>query len=284
LPNKYERLARGNLGRARARAGTSRGAKQAEGEMEVEGPSSSRAIPSSSAAVPGSSERVNTVAAHRKRLEARRLRARASDPDEDYWRSMVDKRHAETMEREAEAALALPEAPVRGTGGEFVPQGVALAEKPGIVALVRDPDWTHLHASEERIDLAAGARAFDLAAATADDVGAQNDTERMLTHQLAASHVAAMRCFESMYNEREKADRHPSLDARAKLLGESARFGQLAARFMDTYQRGLQTLAKLRTGNRQTVTVIHQHVMVAGGQVAVAGAVNPGGGQGSSVE
>jgi hypothetical protein len=52
--------------------------------------------------------------------------------------------------------------------------------------------------------------------------------------------------------------------------------GVLAARFMDTYQRGLQTLAKIRTGNRQTVTVVHQHIAVAGGQIAVAGAVHPG--------
>jgi hypothetical protein len=104
----------------------------------------------------------------------------------------------------------------------------------------------------------------------------------MLAHQLAAAHAAGMRCLEAMYKAQGRAERHSSLDAHTRLLGEAARMGQLAVRFMDTYQRGLQTIQKLRTGNRQTVTVVHQHIAVAGGQVAVAGTVQPGGGQGQN--
>jgi hypothetical protein len=213
-------------------------------------------------------ERVNTEKAERQLLEAERMRLRSADAD--YWTRTIDQRVAEALERSATTTLTPPQPIVVGTGGEFVPQGRAWAEKPGIVDLVRDPTWTHLHASEDRLDLAAGAQCFDLAAATADSIAARNDTERMLAHQLAAAHSTAMRCLEAMDKLQRQAERYDSLSARTKLLGEAARMGQLAARFMDTYQRGLQTLAKIRTGNRQTVTVVHQHIAVAGGQIAVA--------------
>jgi len=137
-----------------------------------------------------------------------------------------------------------------------------------------DGFWRPSHASEDRLDLAAKAQCFDLAAA--NSIAARDDTERMLAHQLAAAHTAGMRCLEAMDKLQRQAERCDSLSARTKLLGEAARMGQLAARFMDTYQRGLQTLAKIRTGNGQTVTVVHQHIAVAGGQIAVAGAVQPG--------
>ena len=219
-------------------------------------------------------ERVNTEKAHRQLLEAERKRLRQADGD--YWTRTIDQHQAAALERSATTALMPSKPIVVGTGGEFVPQGRAWAEKPGTVDLVRDPTWTHLHASEDRLDLAAKAQCFDLAAATADSIAARDDTERMLAHQLAAAHAAAMRCLEAMDKLQRQAERCDSLTARTKLLGEAARMGQLAARFMDTYQRGLQTLAKTRTGNRQTVTVVHQHIAVAGGQIAVAGAVQPG--------
>jgi hypothetical protein len=229
-------------------------------------------------AAPQLPNRVDTEEAHRQRVEAKLVRLRAADAD--CWTAAVDQHHAEALERTASATLTPPEPVVVGTGGEFVPQGRAWIEKPGIVDLVRDPEWTHLHASEDRLGLAAEAQCFDLAAATADAIGARDDTERMLAHQLAAAHVAGMRCLEAMYKAQGRAERHDSLGAHTKLLGEAARMGQLAVRFMDTYQRGLQTLGRLRTGNRQTVTVVHQHVTVEGGQVAVAGAVQPRGGRG----
>jgi hypothetical protein len=44
---------------------------------------------------------------------------------------------------------------------------------------------------------------------------------------------------------------------------------------METYQRALLTLDRLRNGGKQTVVV--QHVAVAnGGQAVVAGTMNPG--------
>lgn len=47
-----------------------------------------------------------------------------------------------------------------------------------------------------------------------------------------------------------------------------------AARLMDTYQRGLATLAKIRKGGRQKVTV--EHVRVNAGGQAIVGNVTQG--------
>ena len=43
----------------------------------------------------------------------------------------------------------------------------------------------------------------------------------------------------------------------------------VSARLMDTFQGGLLTIQKLRTGNNQTVTV--QHVSITGGQTVITG-------------
>jgi hypothetical protein len=61
---------------------------------------------------------------------------------------------------------------------------------------------------------------------------------------------------------------------------DQARHVHAAARLMTAFQDGAATLAKLRHGGRQQVTVVRQHVQVAGGQVAVAGAVQGGYGAG----
>ena len=95
----------------------------------------------------------------------------------------------------------------------------------------------------------------------------------MLVHQLAAAHRMAMKF---------------TADAQDELIGyknfghrtphrsiEAARMANVAARLLDTYQRGLLTLDKLRNGGRQMVTV--QHVTVAdGGKAIVAGTVTSG--------
>jgi hypothetical protein len=57
---------------------------------------------------------------------------------------------------------------------------------------------------------------------------------------------------------------------------ETCRLATTAARFMSVFQEGLQTLAKLRTGGKQTVVVQHVHV-TNGGQAVVAGDLTTGG-------
>lgn len=56
---------------------------------------------------------------------------------------------------------------------------------------------------------------------------------------------------------------------------EQARLANVAARLMTTFQQGMATFQKLRTGGNQTVTVQHVHIE-SGGQ-AVIGSVQGGG-------
>jgi hypothetical protein len=118
-------------------------------------------------------------------------------------------------------------------------------------------------ASELRLDLAACVRscAAELAVDAAESVRAANSLEKMLCHQMAAAHCAAMKLT---------AD---SLDARLPV--EMARLSNAAARMMQVFQEGLLTLQKIRTGGKQTVVV--QHVQVSdGGQAVIAGSMASG--------
>jgi hypothetical protein len=118
-------------------------------------------------------------------------------------------------------------------------------------------------ASEHRVDLAkeVGSRVVELAVDAAESAQAQNSLEKMLCHQMAAAHRAAMK-----------------LTARSLNMSlppvEIARLSNAAARMMQVYQEGLLTLQKIRTGGKQTVVV--QHVQVSeGGQAVIAGNIEP---------
>jgi hypothetical protein len=92
----------------------------------------------------------------------------------------------------------------------------------------------------------------------------------MLVHQLAAAHTAAMRTqaqaldLMNAYNRTGRDYPHLSIEA--------GRMMNASARMMDTYQHGMLTLTKVRSGGQQTVVV--QHVNVGDGRRAmVAGQV-----------
>jgi hypothetical protein len=119
-------------------------------------------------------------------------------------------------------------------------------------------------ASEHRVDLAAsvGSGVAESAVDAAQSAQAENSLEKMLCHQMAAAHRAAMKLTAW------------SLNASLPPV-EVARLSNAAARMMQVYQEGLLTLQKLRTGGKQTVVV--QHVQVSeGGQAVIAGSVASG--------
>jgi hypothetical protein len=183
--------------------------------------------------------------------EAQRLKYRAKllrDPEE-----------AEIAKKVADEFLALPVKPAVGTGGELVLVGEQAVDFPGVVDTVQNPDKTTQRASMERINLAEEAGAFELSFDMAETIQARDSIEKALAHQMAAAHVHAMK----LLAESEKQ----------RLPVERARLANTAARLMTAYQDGAATLAKLRSGGKQQVTVVHQHVQVAGGQVAVTGAI-----------
>lgn len=134
---------------------------------------------------------------------------------------------------------------------------------------IREPNMIAVDASEQRMEAAADAGVLEAAVDAAESARAENSLEKMLCHQMAAAHYAAMKLM-----ARGTDSRLPPV--------EMARLTNAAARMMDTYQAAFLTLQKIRTGGKQTVVI--QHVQVAGGgQALIAGSMKTGGHQGGEV-
>ena len=173
----------------------------------------------------------------------------------------VSNRTDEVLARlDAETLLKPPEDLIPSSG-EAIRPNFRLSH---IVDTLQQPNMIGVVASEHRLDLAAcvGSRVAESAIDAAQSARAGNSLEKMLCHQMAAIHRAAMKLVAR------------SLDMHDQPV-EMARLSNAAARAMQVYQEGLLTLQKLRTGGKQTVVV--QHVQVSeGGQAVIAGSVASG--------
>jgi hypothetical protein len=151
-----------------------------------------------------------------------------------------------------------------------------LTKRQWIVDTVRERgDMLTAEASVARLDLTAAAGSLTMAVDAAESIEAANSLERMLAHQMATAHHLAMTMAAKAV---DFAGGIKSWDNQARQQVQSieaARMVGAASRMMETYQRALLTLDRLRNGGKQTVVV--QHVAVAnGGQAVVAGTMNPG--------
>jgi hypothetical protein len=165
-------------------------------------------------------------------------------------------------EGKADALMQL-EKPPEIQLGEVVPETID-DHSWRIRNTLKSPDGAALDASVERTDLLLMASA-DLAGLGIDaaaSIGASNSLEKMLAHQMALAHAASFKLMDKALGHRDSV--------------EQARLTNAATRLMATFQQGLLTLQKLRTGGNQTVTV--QHVHVGEGGQAVIGNVQAGGG------
>jgi hypothetical protein len=189
---------------------------------------------------------------------ARRARAKRPDNVNEAVSYRMDEALAKT---EAEAELKVPEDLIKSCG-EALQTDFRLSH---IVDTLQNPDMVNVIASEHRVDLAAcvGSRVAETAIDAAESVQASNSLEKMLCHQMAAAHRAAMKI----------TARSLAMDG---VPAEMARLSNAAARMMQVYQEALLTLQKLRTGGKQTFVV--QHVQVSeGGQAVIAGSMKTGG-------
>ena len=193
------------------------------------------------------------------RAHLKAVRAAAKKPS--CLNEAVSNRTDEVLARmDAETLLKPPEDLVRSSG-EAIKRDFRL---PHIVDTLQNPNMISVVASEHRLDLAAcvGSRVAESAIDAAQSAQAGNSLEKMLCHQMAAIHRAAMKLIAR------------SLDMHEEPI-EMARLSNAAARAMQVYQEGILTLQKLRTGGKQTVVV--QHVQVSeGGQAVIAGSMAPG--------
>jgi ParB-like chromosome segregation protein Spo0J len=137
----------------------------------------------------------------------------------------------------------------------------------------------------DRLGLANQAGSLSLALDAADTIQAQDSLEKMLVHQMAVLHSGMMRAAARMNEELDAAGvidpkvAAGMFDLNKREAAEAAnvracRLAGAISRLSATYQQGLLTLQRKRTGGNQQVTVkhIHQQVNVTqGGQAVVAG-------------
>ena len=202
---------------------------------------------------------------HKSLTEAAMLKRREARYERDFKTGAP---LAPMFERQAAELLKLDMPPDVGPGGEVVNEQVAgLGQKRWNIreTLREGADRIAEDASLRRTDLLMQPSFNCLANGidAADSIGADNSMERMLAHQLAVAHEAAMRVM----------DRALSLESQRDSV-EGCRLANTAARLMSVYQDGLLTLQRLRTGGTQNVVV--QHVNVESGAQAVIGMATGG--------
>jgi hypothetical protein len=135
------------------------------------------------------------------------------------------------------------------------------------------PNFVAANASRTRLALSEKTGSLTLALDLADTIGAQNSAEQMLAHQMAAAHRSIMHLMTQM----QEMTRNVYTSSDEGVNVRATRLAGAAARLMSSYQQGLLTLNRLRTGGRQEVRVIHQQVQVnEGGQAVVAGSMGGG--------
>ena len=169
------------------------------------------------------------------------------------------------------AALAYlyPETEPR-EGGALVPQEGSASTAS---AIRRSPKVAAL-ADNARLDLASEARADELAIDMEESAAAETSIEKAMTHQMAAAHATALRVIGRVNLEIESMGTRSRNEQRESMV-EIARLSNAASRLMQTYQQAALTLAKMRSGGKQTVVVQYVHVD-EGGQAVIA----TGGGRG----
>src|SRR6516225_9720354 len=173
-----------------------------------------------------------------------------------------------------------------GAGGELIDRENRCDPTVDTVA---HPDYVTAEASRDRLGLANQARPLSLALDAADTIQAQDSLEKMLVHQMAVLHYGMMKAAARMNEELDAAGvidpkvAAGMFDLNKREAAEAAnvracRLAGAISRLSATYQQGLLTLQRKRTGGNQHVTVkhIHQQVNVTeGGQAVVAGDKGP---------
>jgi hypothetical protein len=141
-----------------------------------------------------------------------------------------------------------------GAGGELIDR-----EKVGshLVDTVAHPDYVTAEASRDRLALASQAGSLSLALDAADTIQAQDGLEKMLVHQMAVLHYGMMRAAARMNEELDAAGvidpKHGVIDPNKRKAAEAAnvracRLAGAISRMSATYQQGLLTLQRRRTG------------------------------------
>jgi hypothetical protein len=185
-------------------------------------------------------------------------------------------RDANRIEAEADALLVIESDPQIALGEAVPPVAVDGSERSRSLAIrdtLENPDQVALDASAERTDLLLrdSVDVTALAIDAADSIDADNSLEKMLAHQMAAAHKASFEIMDKALTLLAKIDGTTNPKLVQLLSTEATRLMNASARMMQSYQQGMTTLQKVRSGGNQTMTV--QHVNVSDGGQALIGNV-----------
>lgn len=203
--------------------------------------------------IPADLKATDTSEALAMKLTAKKIRTRVAAKSNPGF----DLEIADGLDKAANTHLILAEIPLRGVGGEFIQvrEGKSDAACPA-----RDKvDRVNTDASLDRVDLVYKNGVLNMALDTAEALCATNSAEQMLAHQLAVAHRISLDLLAQAGNTRNPV--------------EKCRLVNTASKLMETGQKALQTIHKVRNGGQQIVTVQHVHV-TEGGQAVVNGALN----------
>lgn len=182
--------------------------------------------------------------------------ARAAAKRPESLNEAVSNKMDERLARlEADGLMKPPENLVKAAG-EVVDLANLGFISSYLVDTLEQPNMLSVDASEQRMNLATSGAGLQLAVDAAESAQAGNSLEKMLCHQMAAAHRAAMKLSSYAFGLNI-----PHV--------EIARLTNAAARMMQVYQEAFLTLQRIRTGGKQTVVV--QHVQVSESGKAVVG-------------
>jgi hypothetical protein len=192
------------------------------------------------------------------KLSAGKFRQNAVDrKDWSPDRKETNMAMADDLESAADKYLTLDNIPARGVGGEFIQQ---TGDKSSVVCPPREKiDRVNTDASFDRLELIQKNGVLNMALDVAEAVGASNAAEQMVAHQMAATHRMSLDLMAEAANVRDPI--------------EKCRLANTAAKLMDTCQKGLLTINKVRNGGQQVMTVQHVHVTDCG-QAVINGSVD----------
>jgi hypothetical protein len=208
------------------------------------------------------------------REHARQLREL---PSQDRLEASFAERDALELEERAAVVLEIPEhqRPPVGVGGELALRGDVASEMPAMVCTVDDPSGVTVEASRQRLEILMDNDCSALALDAAETIQATNSLEKMLAHQMAQAHKLAMSFAKRAGDHSESA--YPDCNESQKFHAEEAsRAANSSARMMDSFQKGMLALNKIRSGGRQTVLVQHVNVSDGGQAVVTGGAYGQG--------
>ena len=140
-----------------------------------------------------------------------------------------------------------------GAGGELVPASMVGENSRALEyrSTVDRPDCVAIEASRDRLELADKAGALEMGLDLADTIQADNSMEKMLVHQMAAVHNSAMRMTALVNRRMESMATIPdrlTMQNIERLNIETCRLAGTVTRMMNTFQKGMLTLQRVRTG------------------------------------